>query len=82
MKGVAQSTPARSTLVNNATKKKVTKMATIDEEKKKTTTIDWHSIPGCINKHIEGRSGAVAAKWEKNKVVFAGTQLSMAEKVC
>ena len=78
MKNVAQSTPARSTLANN--KKRVTKLVPIDERPPVPT--DWHSIPGCINKHIEksGGSSAVAAKWEKHNVVFAGTQLNTSEK--
>jgi hypothetical protein len=67
MKGVAQSTPARSALPTRP--KKATKLNQIDEEEEKG---DFTLLPGCLNSKIQGRNKA-SQKYEKYKFVLAGT---------
>ena len=67
MKGVAQSTPARSALPTRP--KKAPKLNPIEEEKEKE---DFTLLPGCLNSKIQGRNMA-SQKYDKYKFVMAGT---------
>ena len=68
MKGVAQSTPARSALPTRP--RKAPKLNKIEEEQEKE---DFTLLPGCLNSKFQGTNKALSQKYDKYKFVLAGT---------